>query len=287
MPAVHHLQTTHSNLRLAVLEHNTGSPATPRNVGVHLARGDYLYFLDSDDWLHREGIERLLGILRETGDDYAVGKTIEVNDKGERVHGRFTCYDELRSIDPFKASGLFRYLGPQARMTRTALVKENRIRYPSLRYAEDKAFFMHVLATARYVSMTMQVIQYLDRTSSKQKSLSQSGNIIFRRKCDLEIIDHIKALNLPAKHEAMMLGRIYEYDFLHMFTTKSFIKSLDKHAFRTRILRSIKQRKPLEALRNPLSARSFLRNLPRHIKRQKISAMISPMSSGRPCIGLL
>ncbi len=40
-------------------QENTGSPAGSRNTGIHLARGDWLAFLDSDDVFYPEKLERV------------------------------------------------------------------------------------------------------------------------------------------------------------------------------------------------------------------------------------
>lgn len=42
------------NIVLHRLERNTGGPSQPRNVGLQLAQGKYVYFHDGDDWLHSE-----------------------------------------------------------------------------------------------------------------------------------------------------------------------------------------------------------------------------------------
>ena len=54
--------------RFRVIHHekNTGVSG-PRNTGLREAKGDYIYFMDSDDYIHVEAIEALVDAIKETG----------------------------------------------------------------------------------------------------------------------------------------------------------------------------------------------------------------------------
>jgi glycosyltransferase involved in cell wall biosynthesis len=52
----------------------SGGPARPRNVGIDMARGRYIQFLDSDDTLSPRALERQLAVADESNADVVVGK---------------------------------------------------------------------------------------------------------------------------------------------------------------------------------------------------------------------
>ena len=47
----------HENIR--VIHKPNGGLASARNAGMKVATGQYLFFLDSDDWLDADGLEQL------------------------------------------------------------------------------------------------------------------------------------------------------------------------------------------------------------------------------------
>ncbi|MGN6302109.1 MAG: glycosyltransferase, partial [Angustibacter sp.] len=56
-----------------VLSVTAGSPGAARNAGIAVATGTYLSFVDSDDVVPADGIERLAAVLEQTGSDIACG----------------------------------------------------------------------------------------------------------------------------------------------------------------------------------------------------------------------
>jgi teichuronic acid biosynthesis glycosyltransferase TuaG len=59
-----------SRIRLIALERNFGGPAGPRNVGVEMARGEYVAFLDADDIWHPRKLEIQVAVLDSGAADF-------------------------------------------------------------------------------------------------------------------------------------------------------------------------------------------------------------------------
>src|SRR4051812_26478850 len=68
------LSTDRPNVRVEHIP-NSGWPGRPRNIGLDMAAGEYVYFVDNDDWLEADALERLVAIADDDGADVVVGKT--------------------------------------------------------------------------------------------------------------------------------------------------------------------------------------------------------------------
>ncbi|MCX4823048.1 glycosyltransferase [Streptomyces sp. NBC_01142] len=67
------LAAEHPNVRVHHQE-NSGWPGKPRNVGIEMARGEYIQLVDQDDELAPEALERLYGLAQRNGSDIVLGK---------------------------------------------------------------------------------------------------------------------------------------------------------------------------------------------------------------------
>ncbi len=59
-----------------ITQPNTG-PGVARNTGMDRATGEYLIFLDSDDWFEPDFLERMVAKAKETGADVTICRTVE------------------------------------------------------------------------------------------------------------------------------------------------------------------------------------------------------------------
>ncbi|MCC9710659.1 glycosyltransferase [Streptomyces sp. MNU76] len=65
-----------------VHQENSGGPSAPRNAGLDLARGRYVFFLDADDYLGPEALERMVAMADAQGSDVVLGKMVGVGGRG-------------------------------------------------------------------------------------------------------------------------------------------------------------------------------------------------------------
>ncbi|HDR7312095.1 glycosyltransferase family 2 protein [Bacillus cytotoxicus] len=222
----------YENIIVVFLSENTGTPAAPRNLGIELSTSKYITFLDADDWFESNGLEVLYNILEETKDDYIVGKTIQVESESSKIVGEHESCKERRNVSPFSIPHIFQHLGPRARLVRANIIKDNNIKYPEMKFAEDKQFFIDVLIHSKSISTTSKTIYYLNRLDENNASLTKQTDVMQKMDSNIAVIKYVIQKKLPVNQEKMILNRLYEFDSItRLFNRYHFIKSKDKQSY--------------------------------------------------------
>lgn len=88
--------------RLFVYTQENQGLAKTRNRGLEIARGEYVQFLDSDDWLETDAIENLYRVSRERQLDILLfnGDTVYETESDRKSHPEYEHYYERKSMYP-------------------------------------------------------------------------------------------------------------------------------------------------------------------------------------------
>ncbi|MCW3006069.1 MAG: epsH 2 [Solirubrobacterales bacterium] len=127
---------------------NSGWPGLPRNTGLDIAQGEYVLFIDNDDYIGPEALERLLARARADDADIVIGKVVG--------HGKFVprpLFRRNRSNVTLDWPPLITLLSPH-KLFRRAFLVEHGIRFPEgRRRLEDHLFVMHAFFHADSISV--------------------------------------------------------------------------------------------------------------------------------------
>lgn len=69
--------------RVQVFHEQNAGVSAARNIGINNAKGEFITFVDSDDWLELDCIERSLNIVNKNNLDLLQFSSKRVNDKGD------------------------------------------------------------------------------------------------------------------------------------------------------------------------------------------------------------
>ena len=126
---------------------NSGWPGRPRNVGIDAARGEFVYFVDHDDWIGPEALERLYATAIADDADIVIGKVVGHNRVVPRGLFRENVHDLGLRAAPFSL------LTPH-KLFRRALLDEHGIRFPEgRRRLEDHMMVVPAYFKARRMAI--------------------------------------------------------------------------------------------------------------------------------------
>lgn len=158
--------------RIKVIHKKNGGLSSARNAGIRLAKGDYLCFVDSDDWVDIDLIEKLLSILDPKKDDVFVYGLRMVDEWSARSGGEIsaatmTGEEALASFVCNKINGY-----AWNKLVRRKLMLDNNILYPEGRNYEDIPTTYKLFIHAKQVKLTEHVfynyyINNMDSITSK------------------------------------------------------------------------------------------------------------------------
>ncbi|WP_101254277.1 glycosyltransferase family 2 protein [Streptomyces barkulensis] len=143
------LAAEHGTVLEVIHQENSGGPAGPRNVGLDHAGGRYVFFLDADDYLGPEALERMVAAADANSSDVVLGRMVGVG--GRRAPTAMFKRSEDRT-DVF-SSRVYWTLNPM-KLFRRDLVERLGLRFRTeLKVGQDQPFTATAYLNAAAISV--------------------------------------------------------------------------------------------------------------------------------------
>ena len=206
---------THPNFEYYYKEN--GGTASARNVGLEHATGEYIGFVDSDDWIEADMYEKMYDAARDNHADilYCImpGLTDYVLlDSGSYEKEEIISYIYPQILPHVISTGTFRTVdwGNCSRLYRGDIIRDHGIRfYEKSRRCEDFAFAVECTLYANRYTVIDEGELYHYRPNENSKSRSYTKNMW-------------KSIRALMKYMIKMTNNYEEYDFTQAMQTCVF-----------------------------------------------------------------
>lgn len=186
--------------RIQIIDQENHGLGATRNRGISLAKGDYVYFMDSDDYLELTALEELYGICEKNDLDFAIFKLNNFDEvTKESICDEYYAMpylkervgDEVFNYGDVKDMALKLAVNSPGNFFRREFIED--LRFPEGLLFEDNVFFIKALFKAERICFCD---KYLYNRRVRRDSLSKQFSI--RLLDTIEITDML--LDLTGKY---------------------------------------------------------------------------------------
>lgn len=217
--------------RIKVIHKENGGVSSARNEGLKQATGDFVAFVDSDDWIEETMYEEMMSLALKENADMTFCKMKEA-----RSDGTFSNYNEI-NLDKLKEKRIEYFFinarkgfdlvgafsGPCRTLYKTSLIKNISFDV-NLKYGEDLCFLLKAFEKATNISVCNKYFyNYYKNIDSVcntiNKSYFENAKVLHQH-----LLEYIKTNNLNLLH---LINHLYLYrNVINRTREKGFAKQM-------------------------------------------------------------
>ena len=165
--------------RIKIINQENQGVSVARNRGIKEAKGEYLTFVDSDDWLNLNALEIFYNTAQKRNTDVLIfsfyswyssediRKDLRLTEFSKKAENGTTFLNSYKDI-------FYSPMGTWGKLYRTSLIKENNISFPlNIQCGEDRSPYVKACICAKNISVIDEPFYYYRRNVNQ--SLTQGG----------------------------------------------------------------------------------------------------------------
>lgn len=159
------------NSKINVIHKVNAGVGEARNTGLDIARGEYIFFLDSDDTILPDTLSLFVDFINNNGDINIIGigfKSVDIHNRmaPAKVTGPNMVFNNIHDVQHKFLLRSLVILAPGT-FYNIEWMKKNELRFKKIPYSEDQLFMWEALSKAKrvgYINITL--YNYLHRQGS-------------------------------------------------------------------------------------------------------------------------
>ena len=207
--------------RITLIHQTNKGTASARNLAMEYARGKYLFFLDSDDYIELNALEELYECVEENSLDFLIFQAINY-DEGKKEFFE-TEYFSMNRLKEFTKGSIFNYndLGDMIfnvsvtawqKLYNRNFIENIGARFPDGLLFEDNLFFWEVLFNAERV-MFLPEFYYVRRIHKHSIMISADKRFIDSIEVNRLIIEKFREYDLLDRFKHILYDRRFDLTF--------------------------------------------------------------------------
>jgi len=183
--------------RVNVLSQKNSGAGVARNKGIDLAKGEYIAFVDSDDWIEDNALEKLYDNIKSNDSDMVLFNSIEHKPNNEFRKRIYLKKDDSIDYNNYTFDYHFKknfvmngFLVIWSKFYKTSFIKDNNIRFYSHEIFNDIQFHIQSMLLAKKISYLPEILYHYRRMG--QDSLQTSRAVTRRGFVVFDIFDEIE-----------------------------------------------------------------------------------------------
>ncbi len=186
-------QYARNDKRIKLIEQENLKQGAARNNGTKIAAGEYIGFVDSDDWVDLDYFEKLYEAATKNNSDIALATNVRIGNG--KTKKRLNITEEKIAVslqEKFDICHLAKNPCPTNKIYRATLLKENNIKWPEGCFCEDKLFVTQAVYYANNIVTVPKVQYYYFRNPHSTVNTKSKKHIEDKKNAKLAVLNFLK-----------------------------------------------------------------------------------------------